>query len=188
MSDIYDLFLLSVIFLKIGFFAFGGGWAIVGMIQKELVGAGFLTIEEFYNAVSISQITPGPIAINLATYTGYKIHGIPGAVVATLALLVPPLLILIFVGVFSRLFIKDTDKLVKSLGAGTILLMSFSLLQLSSRSVKDPAAYLLVFVSYMMFSKTKINPIIVIIMTGLIGIIVYYTLNLIIAPLLSGFY
>ncbi|MDK2898632.1 MAG: chromate transporter, partial [Thermotoga sp.] len=63
---------LAFIFLKVGFLSFGGGWAIVGILKNELVTGGFLSPEEFSQAVSIAQMTPGPVAINLATYTGYK--------------------------------------------------------------------------------------------------------------------
>lgn len=76
---------LILTFLKIGFFAFGGGWAVVGILKYEMIEKGILSAEEFSQAISIAQMTPGPVAINLATYTGYRYYGFTGALLNTIA-------------------------------------------------------------------------------------------------------
>ena len=86
-------------FLKIGLFAFGGGYAMIPLIQAEILGQGWLSAQEFANIVAVSQMTPGPIAINAATFVGYRILGLGGAAVATLGVIIPP-----FVLNFSMLF------------------------------------------------------------------------------------
>jgi chromate transporter len=97
---------LFLTFLKIGLFCFGGGYAMLSLIQDEVVGHhGWLTMQEFSDIVAISQMTPGPIAINTATYVGYTSSGgnILGSVMAPLALIIPSVVLMILV---SRFIIK----------------------------------------------------------------------------------
>ncbi|MZQ99284.1 MAG: chromate transporter [Acidaminobacter sp.] len=80
---------MSLTFLKIGAFSFGGGYAILPVIRHEVVGIHhWLTDREFLNILSISQVTPGPVAINTSTYVGYKMGGLPGSMAATIAVVV----------------------------------------------------------------------------------------------------
>ncbi len=173
-----ELFALSLIFIKIGFFAFGGGWSVVGLIQKELVGRNFLSLEDFTMAISISQMTPGPIAINMATYTGYKLYGIIGGLIATISLLLPTLLILGLLGVIEKYIIKDRIRLTKALLPGTLILISYSLIRLSMLHFKDPIIYIIALVSLLIIQYTKISPVIIIFLCGFSGIILYSLLNL----------
>ena len=88
---------LFISFLKIGAFSFGGGYAAMPIIQSEVVDAyHWLTFEEFTDLITISQMTPGPIAVNSATFVGIRIGGIPGAIVATLGCILPSSILLIF--------------------------------------------------------------------------------------------
>ena len=84
-------------FFKIGLFGFGGGMAIFSLIQMEVVQHGWLTPEEIVDIMAISQVTPGPIGINCATYVGYTIGGIWGSVLTTFALVLPSLIIMLSV-------------------------------------------------------------------------------------------
>ena len=82
---------LLYVFLKIGLMGFGGGYAMLSMIQFETVDHfGWLTLMEYSDMLAISQMTPGPVSINMATYVGYTLAGLPGAVVATVSLRLPP--------------------------------------------------------------------------------------------------
>ena len=88
---------LFISFLKIGAFSFGGGYAAMPIIQSEVVDTyHWLTLEEFTDLITISQMTPGPIAVNSATFVGIRIGGIPGAIVATLGCILPSSILLIF--------------------------------------------------------------------------------------------
>lgn len=81
-------------FLYIGILSFGGGYAVLPLIQQQCVEAnGWLTMTEFSDLLTISQITPGPIAINSATFVGMQAAGIPGALIATLGFMIPPFLV-----------------------------------------------------------------------------------------------
>ena len=95
---------LFLSFLKIGMFSFGGGYAAMPLIQGQVVTLhGWLTISEFTDLITISQMTPGPIAVNSATFVGMKIAGIPGAVVATAGCILPSCII---VTILARLYLK----------------------------------------------------------------------------------
>ena len=95
---------LFLSFLQIGMFSFGGGYAAMPLIQGQVVTLhGWLTISEFTDLITISQMTPGPIAVNSATFVGMKIAGIPGAVVATAGCILPSCII---VTILARLYLK----------------------------------------------------------------------------------
>ena len=81
---------LFLAFLQIGAFSFGGGYAAMPLIQAQVIDKyGWLTVADFTDLITISQMTPGPIAINSATFVGNQIAGIPGALVATLGCILP---------------------------------------------------------------------------------------------------
>lgn len=100
---------LFLSFLKIGFFGFGGGYAMLSLVQNEvIVQHAWLTGEQFADIVAISQMTPGPIAINSATYVGYMVTGnVLGSFLATLAVCVPPLTLMILIAVFYKRLHKN---------------------------------------------------------------------------------
>ncbi|MDR0421347.1 MAG: chromate transporter, partial [Prevotellaceae bacterium] len=91
---------LFITFFKIGLFGFGGGYSMLSIIQYEIVEAHqWLTVKEFTDIVAISQSTPGPIAVNSATYVGYAVTGgtVLGSAVATLAVCLPSIIIMLIV-------------------------------------------------------------------------------------------
>lgn len=95
---------LFLSFLQIGLFSFGGGYAAMPLIQGQVVTThGWLTMSEFTDLITISQMTPGPIAVNSATFVGLKIAGIPGAIVATAGCILPSCII---VTILSWLYLK----------------------------------------------------------------------------------
>jgi len=92
---------LFIAFLEVGAFAFGGGYAALPLIERVIVDRyGWLTLKEMTDVVSISQITPGPIALNAATFVGTRMAGIPGAVVASAATVLPQTVLLLILGYF----------------------------------------------------------------------------------------
>lgn len=95
---------LFLSFLQIGLFSFGGGYAAMPLIQGQVVTAhGWLTMSEFTDLITISQMTPGPIAVNSATFVGLKIAGVPGAIVATAGCILPSCII---VTILAKLYLK----------------------------------------------------------------------------------
>ncbi|WP_151734971.1 chromate transporter ['Paenibacillus yunnanensis' Narsing Rao et al. 2020] len=98
------LWQLFFVFLKIGCISFGGGYAIIALIQREVVGAGWMEGQQFQELVALAGMAPGSIATNTATLIGYSQMGIPGAAMATIGIILPSLLIVIlFASIFLRL-------------------------------------------------------------------------------------
>lgn len=87
------LFQLFTVFARIGAVTFGGGYAMVSFIERELADRGWLSVSEFADIVAVSQMTPGPLALNVATYVGRQLAGIPGALSASLGLAFPAVFI-----------------------------------------------------------------------------------------------
>ena len=88
---------LFLVFLKIGAFTFGGGYAMIALIQAEVSARGWISAEELVNFIAIAESTPGPIAVNMATFVGARIAGIPGAAIATLGVVLPSFIIILLV-------------------------------------------------------------------------------------------
>ena len=91
------LLLLFLTFFKIGAFTFGGGYAMIALIQAEVTSKGWISAEEVVNFIAIAESTPGPIAVNMATFVGTRMAGIPGAVCATLGVVLPSFIIILIV-------------------------------------------------------------------------------------------
>ena len=100
---------LFTTFAKIGMFTFGGGYAMIAMIDHACVEEKkWITHEELMDMTVVAESTPGPIAINCATFTGYKIAGMPGAVAATLGMIVPSFIIIYLISMFLENFLEVT--------------------------------------------------------------------------------
>lgn len=131
-----DLFL---VFLKIGCFAFGGGYAVIPLISKYVVEEhAWISTREFIDLISISQMTPGPIAINSATFVGQNVHGILGSVVVTTGLVLPQFILMMILGYF--LFSKGKkfkimDYSLLGIRAGIVSLIFITTLKLFQSSV-----------------------------------------------------
>lgn len=129
---------LFFVFLEVGAFAFGGGYAALPLIEQAVVVRhGWLTIQEMTDVVAISQVTPGPIALNAATFVGTRVAGIPGAIVASFAAVLPQTVILLFLGWF--LFhggrITMVDRALKGLRPGVAGLIGVAALSMFLSSV-----------------------------------------------------
>jgi len=116
-----SLIQLFIIFFYIGAFTIGGGLVAITFMQQEIVGRGLISPEQFYNMVAVSESTPGPIGINMATYIGYRMFGVWGGLVTTVGTVLPSLIVILLI---ARYFGKFQEKpLVKAafygLRAGT---------------------------------------------------------------------
>ena len=99
---------LFLLFIKIGLFTFGGGYAMISLVENEFVTKRkTLTDDEFLDLISVAESTPGPIAINMATYVGYKECGFLGAVFATLGVITPSFIIIFVISLFLGNFLKN---------------------------------------------------------------------------------
>ena len=169
-------------YLKIGFFGFGGGYAMLSLIHSEVVVRNeWLTNGEFSDIIAISQMTPGPIALNSATYIGYEVAGVLGSVVATVAVCIPALtLMMLLTRFFLKLHnIRYVQSVVVSMRPVVVgMIMSAALLLIfphsdDGRSFIDGWSWL-IFALALLGSAKKINPILLIVLSGIAGIIIYW--------------
>ena len=108
-SGVKDLLLLFLLFMKIGLFTFGGGYAMISLIRREFIEKRkWITAPEFTDMIAISESTPGPLAINSATYVGYKIGGFWGALVSTVGVVIPSFVIIYVISLFLEQFLELT--------------------------------------------------------------------------------
>ena len=161
-----NLLKLCLAFLKIGAIGFGGGWTIVGIMQHELVPR-WLTLADFQTLVPIAQSTPGPIALNAATLVGLKYGGIPGALLTSTAVILPPLIITILVFLLGKKPRPGKQALDEALRSSGIALLVFTVWSLAPRSLGIfPIAFALS--AALLCSLTKINAAWVIVGAGLL--------------------
>ncbi len=183
---------LFVSFLYIGLFSIGGGYATMPLIQEQVVDLHhWLTMEEFADVIAISQMTPGPIAINSATFTGIRIAGIPGAAAATLGCILPSLVIVLLLAfLYDRYQGLDiVQGILNGLKPAVIAMIAASGLSLVTLAVfqsgqpsADPEAIDwpgVVFFAVALFTlrKWKKDPILVMAGCGAAGLIVYSLLG-----------
>lgn len=165
---------LFLSFLKIGTFSFGGGYAMIPFIQKEIIdNNGWLTVSNFMDIIGISQMTPGPVAINSATFVGFKVAGIMGSIFATIGVITTSF---ILVSIVSRTLNKFKDsKVLKAalLGMRPILiaLILQAFFNLSKEAYVDIKSVVVTLIIAGMLLSKKIHPIISIVFSGVLGII-----------------
>lgn len=167
---------LFITFFKIGLFSFGGGYAMLPLIEREIIDVrGWLTASEFIDIIAISEMTPGPIAINSATFLGYRVADSLGAIVATASIVLPSLIVMITILVFINRF-KDSvymDWVFKGIRPIVLGLIASAAVSVSFSSFIDVKSVLIaVGIFYIVYYK-KINPIIAIVIAGSLGIILY---------------
>lgn len=182
---------LFLSFLQIGLFSFGGGYAAMPLIQGQVVTLhGWLTMSEFTDLITISQMTPGPIAVNSATFVGMKIAGIPGAVVATAGCILPSCII---VTILARLYLKyrNLDLLqgvLKSLRPAVVaMIASAGILILknafwgSGESISltgtEWSMVVIFGICVLLLRKTKLNPIWVMVLAGVMKVGISMTIQ-----------
>ncbi|AGY75749.1 chromate transporter [Clostridium autoethanogenum] len=184
---IYWQLLLS--FLQVGLFSFGGGYGILPLIQQQVVTQNhWLTMKEFADVVTISQMTPGPIALNASTFVGMKIAGVTGAIVATFGCAFPTTVLAIIVGYY---YYKYRDitlvkgifeglrpaivSLIATVGMSMLFLSLFNaeVFTLSVFSHVDWKAVVMFLTCLFILRRWKTNPIYIMLGSGVVGIVVY---------------
>ena len=167
---------LFLTFAKIGLFAFGGGSATLPLIEREIViGLQWLSHSEFLELIAISELTPGPIAINAATFVGYKLGGFWGSTIATIGVCLPSVTLILIVAHFLQRFEANiwADKIVRGLRPAVIALIAAAAYSIAGKGITDVWGIIIAVASFLVLRTRKINPILVLIMAGISGIIVY---------------
>lgn len=179
-------------FFKIGLFTIGGGHAMIPLIMEEIVAKGWLDQEVLLDFIAISESTPGPFAVNIATYAGQEIAGIGGAIMCTLGVVLPSLIIIIIIAkFFSKYMNRPVVQEVFDHVSGSVTGLLFSvvltvgiLVLFGMDSVYDTASFSpdyiaiglflgLLALSFVKIKKKKIPPIALIIISAVCGVLLY---------------
>ncbi len=174
-------------FLKIGVVSFGGGYGMIPLIQETVISHGWLTQEEILNFIAVSESTPGPIAINMATFIGSSQGGILGSFIATLGIVIPSFVIILLIATLAKNLMKFAG--VKATLNGirpTIIGMIFAtfVTMFIIKTVESTFAFdwkgLVIFavvaiiaLAFKLWRKKSISPILLIIFSGGLGLLMY---------------
>ena len=178
------LLILFLIFFKIGLFSFGGGYAILLLIQADVVDLHkWVNVQQFTDIVAISQVTPGPISLNAATYVGYLVGNKAGfwdafimGTVATLGLILPSVIIMT---IFSKFYLKFQDnKYMDNAFAGLKivvvgLILAAAIMLVDKNNFIDWKSVVVFIVSVTLVLKWKVSPILLTVIVAIAGIIIY---------------
>ena len=180
-----DYLFIYLNFCKIGLFTIGGGMASLPLLQDFVLKNHWMTIDQFANMIAISQATPGPLGINMATYIGYSQLGIPGSLVATLGIMTPSWVIIMIIARGLEKFKENRWVAlfftgIRPVVIGVILAAAYSLAILSffnfeatGWAVVDIKAVLLFGVLYFMNRRFKLDPFFYLLLAGIIGILFF---------------
>lgn len=170
-------------YLKIGLFGFGGGYAMLSLVQNEVVKNGWITNQMFTDIVAISQMTPGPIGINSATYIGYVSTGnVFGSLLATLTVVLPPFLLTLYASHFiarhnDSTIIKGAFMGLRPVVVGLIASAALLLMNKENFGIAGTTDHLISVIiciaSFCVVFFTKIHPIVVIILAGIAGFFLF---------------
>ncbi|KOA21291.1 putative chromate transport protein [Clostridium homopropionicum DSM 5847] len=170
---------LYLTFLKIGMFSFGGGYAMLPFIEKEvLINHKWIDSKTFIDIIGISQMTPGPVAINSATFIGYRMSGILGSIAATLGVVSFSFLLVSIASHYVIKFKKSKHLKAALLGMRPaligLIISAFLSLAKISYNIKDFKSIIIGTIIGFFLFKTKLHPILIILLSGFLGIIFWY--------------
>jgi chromate transporter len=188
----YSYVQLFIMFFRIGIFSFGGGYAMLPMIYQDIRTFGLMSAHEFSNVVALSQMTPGPIAVNAATYVGFKVAGFWGAVFATIGVSLPSFLLILLIAAFINKFKTNSQiqAVLTGIRPATVGMIATAVLFLSKTAIFQKGFFslemlqspfhfismqgLIIFAVVVIGTKYfKIGPITLTILGGILGIFMF---------------
>ncbi|HHW79652.1 MAG TPA: chromate transporter [Acholeplasmataceae bacterium] len=185
---ITSLLRLFFIFFKIGLFTFGGGYAMIPMIRQDMLHYNYLTEEQITLFIGIAESTPGPFAINIATFAGFHSEGFIGAIVATLAVFLPSFIIILLIAYFSgkilkHPLVKNALDFLKPVVVGLVATAALNVLfqvvfktndisMINSVDYKSLLIFIVVFLLAIIFKK-QMTPVKLILISAILGIVVF---------------
>ena len=158
-------------FLKISAVSFGGGWAILGLIKVEMMNRNWLDERQFSELIGLAQITPGPVALNAATFTGFRLMGLAGAILASFSLLlIPTIIIFLVLWIKKRMRQNTVANINNSLRTVTIALVGLSFVSLIPGVFDSWLFGIFALLAFLFYIFTKINPFWIILVSGATGV------------------
>lgn len=183
---------LSFTFFYIGLFTIGGGVVAITLMQQTIVAKGIISTEQFYNMVAISESTPGPLGVNMATFIGYNLYGIPGGIIATAGEVLPSIIIIVIIAHFlqkfnQNVYVKGALGFLRPVTTGLILVPCVQIFIFAIMNIPSDISVLktlegwkalfdwINFAAYGVFAflliRFKLHPIFIIILGAVFGII-----------------
>ena len=165
---------LFVTFLKIGAFTFGGGYAMIPLIQREVVEQHkWITDEDILEIVAIAESTPGPIAINSATFVGYRVCGVLGAACATLGVVLPSFVIILTIAGILQQFreVQAVQYAFNGIRAGVLALIFKALWSMYKQCPKNPVSYVIMGAAFLCVAVFSISVLPIILGCAAVGLI-----------------
>ncbi len=163
-------------YFKIGLFGFGGGYAMIALMEHEIIKIhGWMPPADFVNIIAVAEMTPGPIAINSATFVGYQIAGLAGAAVATLGVISPSMILIIPA---AKLFLhfytnQHLQHALMGIQPAVIALIGLAAYVIGESALLDLSSVLIALAAFLVLFLTKIHPLLLIGLGALVGIMVY---------------
>lgn len=172
---------LFTTFFRIGAFTFGGGWAMISLLERDIVNSQrWLTKEEFLDNLAISQSLPGILAVNMAIAVGYKMRGIPGAIVATLGTILPSFLIILSIAIFLTPETIQQNHVLSSIFKGirpavVALILSPVFTTAKSAKISWKNCWIPISIAFLIWSGLPLvsSPILYIIIGIIVGYVIY---------------
>ena len=167
---------LFTTFLKIGAFSFGGGYAMLPLLEEEVIrNHAWMTSSEFIDIFAISEMTPGPIAVNAATFLGFRVSGILGAATATLAVILPSFIVisLIYLSLNKFKESKYVEWVFEGIRPIVIGLIVAAGITVSKSSFVDVKSILIAVGLFYGVTIKDLNPILAIVIGGVLGVVLY---------------
>lgn len=163
-------------FFYIGLFTIGGGQVAITLMYEPLVGGGIISGEQFYNMVAVSESTPGPIGINMATYIGCELYGVMGGILVTLATVFPSLVIILIIAKFfdkyqEKPLVKSVFTCIRPVSAGLIAIAAYEVLKISLIQPFSIVRLCIYLVAFSLLMIKKMSPIFVMILGAIAGIL-----------------
>lgn len=166
---------LYLTFFKIGAVTFGGGYAMLPILERELVDKKhWASYEDLLDYYAISQVTPGVIAVNVSTFVGYKIKKVPGGIFATLGLVTPSIVIITLIAMFISNFqeIELVRKALAGINVGVAALLSYAVVNFAKKSIKKWWGIIFYAASFAAIYFLKLPSVVVIVASAVCGILV----------------
>lgn len=184
-----SLFSLFWLFVYIGFCTIGGGLVGISIMQQELIPRGLITADEFFSMVAVSESTPGPVGINMATFIGYRLYGVSGGIVTTLGMVMPSFVVILGIAFFARSFkdkplVKKTFYGIRAGSTGMIAVACYGVFSITvlalhklntgalTQIINIPQAIFFICSFILVRKFKKIHPLFVILAGAVFGILV----------------
>lgn len=175
-NSVKDLVKMFLIFLRIGCFTFGGGFAMIPLIQREIIKKEWIEESELIDIIAISQTIPGAIAVNIALFIGYKIAKIKGAIIACLGVIIPSfVIILLLATIFTQVQDHEiVEQVFKGVYPAIVALILYAGIKLAKVSIIDWFSLLIFIGSFFILILTDVLPIILILVAAILGLLMYH--------------